>query len=215
MAECPTCSKELENEHGVKIHHQTVHNESLALKTYECEWCGKKFQRYKSKTKQSDHIFCSDECEGKRRTHNWPSEKQANWSGGKNEYVCKQCGDTVMRYERKVKNSENTFCSYKCQGKWISENKSGENHWHYNGKSSVQYGQKWVKQRKKAIKRDDEQCQDCGLIRSDHYDEYGRDLEVHHITPIRTFSDTEKANQLSNLITLCKSCHIQRENNTG
>lgn len=211
MAECPTCKKELNTEHGVKIHHQKIHDESLALEKYECEWCGKTFQRHKSKTKDSANIFCSDKCEGKRRTHKWSSNQQPNWSGGKDEYHCQNCNKTVLKYEQNVKDSNNIFCSYECHGQWISENKNGKDHWHYRGSEPVQYGQKWQRIRVEAIQRDNEQCQDCGLTRDEHYNKYDRDLEVHHLTPIRTFDDTEQANQLSNLITVCKSCHIKRE----
>jgi len=211
MAECPTCEKQLDTEHGMKIHHQTVHGESLALKTYECEWCGKEFERHKSKTKQSDHIYCSDECEGKRRTHEWEPEQQAGWSGGKHEYECDQCGETVLRYPYKVEQCEHTFCSYSCQGQWVSENKSGSDHWHYRGNDPVQYGQNWTSKREEAIKRDDEQCVDCGMTRQKHHDEYGSDIEVHHIKPVKTFSDVDEAHKLKNLVTVCTQCHHNRE----
>jgi predicted HNH restriction endonuclease len=40
----------------------------------------------------------------------------------------------------------------------------------------------------------------------------GYSLDVHHIVPFRTFKgDWRKANELSNLITLCRNCHRKAE----
>ena len=38
-----------------------------------------------------------------------------------------------------------------------------------------------------------------------------KEHHVHHKTPFRLFDSTEQANQLSNLITLCNSCHRKVE----
>jgi 5-methylcytosine-specific restriction endonuclease McrA len=61
------------------------------------------------------------------------------------------------------------------------------------------YGPNWFEQREKALKRDNYTCQKCGA----------RGDDVHHIIPFRKFglANYLKANELSNLITLCKSCH--------
>jgi 5-methylcytosine-specific restriction endonuclease McrA len=52
-------------------------------------------------------------------------------------------------------------------------------------------------QKRKARARDDRTCQHCGAPGSD----------VHHIRPFRFFTDYREANELTNLITLCKPCH--------
>ncbi len=69
------------------------------------------------------------------------------------------------------------------------------------------YGSDWDIQKKKAQARDGNQCQVCGSS-----GEYSK-LEVHHKTPFRLFSSTMIANDLSNLVTLCGSCHHQVEMN--
>lgn len=39
------------------------------------------------------------------------------------------------------------------------------------------------------------------------------DLQVHHVRPLRCFNgDTMAANQPENLVTLCRPCHVQADN---
>ena len=54
----------------------------------------------------------------------------------------------------------------------------------------------WKTRRKKVLKRDGYQCQNCNRGK-------GFDLEVHHVVPIKDGG----GNALSNLITLCRDCH--------
>jgi predicted HNH restriction endonuclease len=50
------------------------------------------------------------------------------------------------------------------------------------------------------------------MDQEDHIDEFGRSLEVHHLTPVREFDDPLDAHDLSNLVTLCRPCHKELEN---
>jgi organic radical activating enzyme len=56
----------------------------------------------------------------------------------------------------------------------------------------------WDRTRRDALKRDGYRCQNCGSTER---------LEVHHTIPFRI----SRSNDLSILITLCKSCHLQAE----
>jgi DEAD/DEAH box helicase domain-containing protein len=67
------------------------------------------------------------------------------------------------------------------------------------------YGPNWSRQRELARARDIYRCQICGEP------EGNKEHHVHHKTPFRLFDSTEQANQLSNLITLCNSCHRKVE----
>lgn len=67
------------------------------------------------------------------------------------------------------------------------------------------YGPTWAKQRRLARARDSYYCQMCGAP------EQGREHDVHHKIPFRTFASAEQANQLTNLITLCHACHRRAE----
>jgi DEAD/DEAH box helicase domain-containing protein len=67
------------------------------------------------------------------------------------------------------------------------------------------YGPNWARQRRLARARDGYRCQMCGAP------EQGREHDVHHKIPFRTFASYEQANQLANLITLCHPCHRRAE----
>lgn len=68
------------------------------------------------------------------------------------------------------------------------------------------YGSSWTKNRDLARARDNYKCQVCGLEESE------TSHHVHHKIPFRQFESHLQANQLSNLITLCPSCHRRVEN---
>ena len=79
------------------------------------------------------------------------------------------------------------------------------------------YGPTWPAQRDGARARDGYRCRRCGAPEQD-----GRQHDVHHITPFRTFgyvpgvNDLYKlANRLENLITLCPACHRRVERARG
>jgi DEAD/DEAH box helicase domain-containing protein len=67
------------------------------------------------------------------------------------------------------------------------------------------YGPDWDTIRQRVLRRDGRTCQVCGTsIQVDS-------LHVHHIKPFKSFHDRLTANQLSNLITLCPTCHRRAE----
>ncbi len=63
------------------------------------------------------------------------------------------------------------------------------------------YGPGWAKYKDLIRKRDNYTCQNCGVLEDTikHH--------IHHIKPIKFFESIELANNPSNLITLCASCH--------
>jgi DEAD/DEAH box helicase domain-containing protein len=68
-----------------------------------------------------------------------------------------------------------------------------------------QYGPNWNRQRDRARARDRYRCQVCGTA------ERGPSHHVHHKTPFRAFASPQRANRLSNLVTLCPRCHLRVE----
>ncbi|MDZ5811545.1 HNH endonuclease [Halorubrum sp. AD140] len=79
--------------------------------------------------------------------------------------------------------------------------------------SGTYYGSMWPDAREKAKEKDGYECRNCGMTESEHYEVYGHDLHVHHVRPFRTFDDPEIAHRLSNLMTVCCSCHKSLEAN--
>ena len=73
------------------------------------------------------------------------------------------------------------------------------------------YGPAWPHIRERVRARDSYKCQMCGLP------EQKRQHDIHHKIPFRMFRDenghiqSERANQLGNLITLCPECHKKAE----
>lgn len=67
------------------------------------------------------------------------------------------------------------------------------------------YGPDWEAIRAAVIRRDNEECTLC------HTKHSVSALQVHHIQPYRSFADKRKANDPSNLITLCPDCHHRVE----
>lgn len=87
----------------------------------------------------------------------------------------------------------------------------GEDNPQWKGGLVTEYGSNWQAQREERLKMDDFECKICGLSNSEHVEQFGMGLHVHHITPIREFDEPVQANDLSNLITLCLPCHNEWE----
>lgn len=71
------------------------------------------------------------------------------------------------------------------------------------GRAHINYGADWKSQRDAARLRDSDTCRECGMTKAEH----GRALDVHHVVRFIDFADSTEANALTNLITLCRSCH--------
>lgn len=77
----------------------------------------------------------------------------------------------------------------------------------------LSYGPNWDEQRRRTRERDDYRCRHCGRQEAP-----GREHDVHHLRPFRTFDyrpgineNYRSANELSNLVTLCPDCHRRLE----
>src|SRR5690606_33800465 len=99
------------------------------------------------------------------------------------------------------------FCSKQCKDLHHSIVMSGENNPAWRGGYQPDYGPSWPEARQAARERDGYTCQQCYALEGD----LGKELDVHHIVPFRVFGLVrhEKANSLTNLVSLCASCHAR------
>jgi 5-methylcytosine-specific restriction endonuclease McrA len=150
-AECPTCGEAFGSEHGMKIHHNKTHGESIAGVKYECDYCGETERKKKSEYEARGHNFCSMECMGAFRTENGTVEYECDYCGvngqrikceynedshnfcsvecvtsfqsaeGSVEFECDRCGETVRRANSHYGRGKRSVCSAECWGKLISD----------------------------------------------------------------------------------------------
>lgn len=113
-------------------------------------------------------------------------------------------------------------CSVDCDREWrrrnpvrkakISAAFKGKKHPNWMGgrswSSNASYrGPDWKAVSDRARKRDGFKCQHCGMTQEECLSRSGRDLDVHHIVPFHNWPNAKAANKMSNLISLCASCH--------
>ncbi len=173
-----------------------------------CDNCGSNIIGLpEQRLKRNKHFFCSRECwrqsQIKRLTIN-----------------CANCGNNLEIHPSTHKKDVGNFCDMQCYGAWRKKNFKGKKNpnWRHGlaGKTNnIDYGPNWRRQRKAAIQRDGGCCRRCAATESLN----GYALDVHHITPFRKFDyvrgendNYKQANELSNLITLCRECHALVEN---
>jgi len=102
-------------------------------------------------------------------------------------------------------------------GSWVAKGKNaprygirGKEHPSWKGGYDEYYGSSWPSQQKKALVRDNYRCQCC--LKTER--NIGRKPDVHHINPVRNWNvkrEHEQMNNLNNLVSLCRNCHIKLE----
>lgn len=170
--------------------------------TVYCQMCGKPIKV--SPSRVNTKKFCGLKCSlenlrllAKGRT----GEKHQNYVK-RVEVSCSVCRKKFLRRETEV--GPINICGEKCRrrlAQWRCQNRVGWNNTNFRGGHDEYRGENWAAQRRKTLDRDSHRCQVCGV----------KSNIVHHKTPFRYFSDPIEANQLSNLMTVCKSCHMKLE----
>ena len=197
ITSCPNCGNDVKSwKNNIHTYCSRECEKSHSYTTSVCPECNTTFEHLKS----SPRIYCSRKCS---------NDNNAKANLGIVELppmFCEQCGDEITSN----KYANKRFCSQKCFGEWQSLNITGEAHPLFKGTRHDYYGPNWRTQRRKARKRDSYKCQCCGKTQKQN----GRSLDVHHLIPFRDFGYIAginnayiKANALSNLVSLCKSCH--------
>lgn len=191
------CDKQCESEW--KSHHWTGRDHPSwdgGLIETTCEQCE---GTYEVKPANMDATrFCSRDCQTEHQTVD------------STEYACPVCGDSFERKAYEVK-GEQAFCTRECRRTHLSDIRTGENNPMWAGGAPDYYGPSWPEARRRTIDRDGYACRRCSMSRNEHYDHFDRDLEVHHVRPVRSFADPDEAHFDANLVTLCTACHRQYE----
>ena len=169
---------------------------------FTCEWCKKQFAEWTYRNPR----FCSNQCRSEFASRQAKPHKHPKVFLDR---TCATCGKIYKTSLSQIILRNGKYCSKECKYKASSIQKRGSGNPNYKGGHSVYRGPNWSQQSKLARKRDDYTCQICGL----KYTFNGKNrTDVHHIIPYRLFNgDYIKANDLSNLIVLCRAHHKQVE----
>lgn len=210
IAICETCGQEFEYwgtprrfcSKECRLITGWIDSDPVKHSIFTCEWCGKEFEEWTYRQPR----FCSAQCRSEF------AARQPKPTTRKPEIhitrTCKWCSEEYKTTTHQVRLRNSSYCSIECRAsaQGISMRGEGNPNWK-GGLDPNQYGPNWNAQSRKAKKRDSHACQICGY-------QSGGDkiLDVHHIVPFKEFDDNWKsANQLSNLICLCRPCHQQVE----
>lgn len=161
-------------------------------KTCALPGCDKTFETLTFPCKPEGQIFCSKECRMKfLHLEDHPRV----------ELICKGCH---RKFTVSYKLRRRKYCSRECLVATVRNPNRHHDRIPY-------YGANWYHQREAARKRDDYTCQACGKAPRDL-----SEIQCHHIVHFDIFGIEryKEANRLSNLITLCRSCHRHVHNST-
>lgn len=211
--QCPTCDRDdFDSNRGMRMHHARTHGESLSFSTYECAECGTTFERQDTKV-DSENVFCGRDCFAAYDSRAKSGEDHRWYQGGKQVVAYSFCGDALKRDKHEVEKSTEFFCNIGCQAAWKqqSDNWSSDTHPAWKGGGGVEYGPEWERISQSIRERDGYQCRSCGMSQAEHQREFNKSLHVHHVVPVRSFSNTEDAHSLENLVTACIPCHRKFE----
>lgn len=182
----------------------------------KCLNCNKSLTNENS---NSNQIYCSIEC---RNEHKKSKDRNCincgvwfsslKWNSSSKRLVADNFRKTCSKecYIANIKNDED-------RRKKISKAFAGSKHPNWQGGSSYLdnsgfRGSNWKMIRRKVLKRDNYKCVSCGISSDDHIKKYGCELNINHIIPFHQFGGmTELANKLTNLESLCKSCHTKAD----
>lgn len=179
-----------------------------------CDWCGATIRQPASQAALSTRHFCGQSCKAAWQSHHQRGERNPAYSSA--PVSCEMCGAIVTKAASRRARNLYHFCTHACYGEWRKGRFSGPDSPLWIGGRNY-YGPNWREQRRRARERDNYTCQRCGVAE----EALGRELDVHHIQPFRTFGYVAKgpdanehyqqANRLDNLLSLCAMCHLQVE----
>lgn len=158
-----------------------------------CKECGEPFEITRARIQTAK--YCSTKCHDQARL----------------DRVVINCDGCGSPFEVIKSQAYLRTCSRECHSKIMS----GPNtHLWRGGQRQYYYGPNWKLQRVACRERDNHTCRVCGK----KHRKGKRFFDVHHVRPFRSFGykagqndNYLQANDLSNLITVCLSCHMKLE----
>lgn len=157
-----------------------------------CAICGNEVIRAKS-LNVAENVTCSKECYSKLCSRLKSGKQHPNYHSI--DKICPVCGKKYQVPQSVDDKGEGKTCSMECRRIFTKDHPQ---QWKSNA-----IRQHLQEQRKIAKQRDDNKCQNCGATQR---------LEVHHIRKRRLFDgDYMTADDASNLITYCHTCHLSLE----
>ena len=195
------CSDKIQSKHYSGKNHGSWKGNKVEV---DCAYCGDSKKVPPHRVENQERFYCGFDCFSNHGAPWMQGDNHPDWKE-RVTISCEQCGDDIEVPPVEV--DKTRFCSKQCDLDWRSEEFSGDGNPSWKGGYERYYGPSWTEQRKEARKRDGYTCQCCFKQES----EAGREHHVHHIIPFRKFDDHLKANDLSNLVTLCGKCHYKWE----
>jgi DNA-directed RNA polymerase subunit RPC12/RpoP len=120
---------------------------------------------------------------------------------------CVQCGKRFAQPRWYVeKGIRSQYCSAECRSNWELASPDEPFELVLEGRPEYRGGN-WKTQARLARERNGFCCSMCGITE----EELGRQHDVHHKVPFRLFDSPIEANRLSNLVSVCPSCHKKLE----
>lgn len=217
---CLNCNKKFEKKfnQSFKTYYETCkfcshkcssdYNTHTNTSLISCNCC---FKKVRKKNSQITNLnFCSNKCLYEYKKNN--SQKMS--------MNCEYCDIHFFKQTWAVLNTNHHFCSRKCSQQWVSFNLSGEKSHSWKGgitglNRSIRNCGKMNEWRLSVFRRDGYICKECGFSK-------GKILQAHHVISfkqimsennIKTFNDALNCSflwDISNGITLCKSCHTNK-----
>jgi 5-methylcytosine-specific restriction endonuclease McrA len=212
--ECPNCGSAYQARLGrLKFGRETTcsracsyalrGNQKVKVVDMVCDVCGGKFNRCPAKVKGKSNSVCSLECYFQGRKSRLfdviprPPQKPLI------RFKCEICKTDVELPASRKGSRRYRFCSASC----ANAGNSGADNYFWRGGHLKYYGETWPSARRAARKRDNYTCRRCFKVMTPPH----RAPDVHHIKPFKTFTRSEDANVIDNLISLCHRCHVSVE----
>lgn len=156
--------------------------------TCVCGWCAKKF----NKKSAGAGKFCSFRCAFAFKRDKHPIL----------EKTCRSCSSRFHYRAMNKRGQGRLYCSTKCAQDFMRR----ERHPSWRGGTSKDFGKGWLKIAEAVRVRDGRICRRCSKTEAEN----GKRLIVDHVRPRRDFESMAEANEMSNLVSLCQSCHSKK-----